>query len=268
MLSTLKPRLLSAALALGAALTLAAPKEARADLFGLWVKPKFDYLSGTGDVFKRFEGSPAGGIEAGIELLGLSLWGDYEAMKNEQYWATVNLGIDFALDVSDFTLTLGAYGGGVFFGFPPNEDAQGALDDNSAQISAVFMNAGLPDSAYTSFQSKYKEIQDSDAAISNMAFGLNARLRGSLEYNITDFISVGAQFSAGWHVVMSGEAASADVKSRAVDAFVKTQGAAIHETYKAQLTQELKDALGAEEVNTDDLKGVNYSLGAFVNFHI
>ena len=268
MLSNLKPRLLSAALALGAALTLAAPKEARADLFGLWVKPKFDYLSGTGDVFKRFEGSPAGGIEAGIELLGLSLWGDYEAMKNEQYWATVNLGIDFALDVSDFTLTLGAYGGGVFFGFPPNEDAQGALDDNSAQISAVFMNAGLPDSAYTSFQSKYKEIQDSDAAVSNMAFGLNARLRGSLEYNITDFISVGAQFSAGWHVVMSGEAASADVKSRAVDAFVKTQGAAIPETYKAQLTQELKDALGAEEVNTDDLKGVNYSLGAFVNFHI
>ena len=43
---------------------------AHADIFGLWVKGKSDFVSGTGEIFKRFEGQPAHGFEAGIELLG------------------------------------------------------------------------------------------------------------------------------------------------------------------------------------------------------
>ncbi len=259
--------LIRACLALSAALTLAAPSAARADLFGLWVKPKFDYLSGTGEVFKRFEGSPAYGAELGLELLGISLWADYEQMQKEQFWATVNLGVDFDFDLpADLTLTVGAYGGAVFFGFPPSDEAsQSDLEANSGRIQSVLTQAGL---SYNTFKTKYEELQKQETAISNTAFGLNARLRGSLEYNITQFISVGAQVGAGWHLVMSGEQAAADVKSRAVDGFVASQSASIPAQKATQLKQELKDALGAEEANPDDLKGVNYSVGAFINFHL
>jgi hypothetical protein len=56
-----------------------------ADLFGIWFKPKVSLVSGGGDVFQRFDGSPAGGAEAGLTLLGMSLWGDIEFMSSEQY---------------------------------------------------------------------------------------------------------------------------------------------------------------------------------------
>ena len=57
------------------------PSTAYADVFGFWIKPKMDFVSGTGEVFKRFEGQPAGGLEVGLELLGLSFWGDAEFMS-------------------------------------------------------------------------------------------------------------------------------------------------------------------------------------------
>jgi hypothetical protein len=219
-------------------------------------------------VFKRFEGSPAFGVEGGLELLGLSLWADYEQMSNEQFWATVNLGLDLSLDVSDVTLSVGAYGGGVFFGFPPSATTSAsALDANSAPIQQALEAAGLTNS-YGAFKAKYEELQRQEESISNTAFGLNARLRGALEYNLNSFISVGAQVGAGWHFVLSGEQAAADVKARAVDGFVSSQGAAVPAQYAEQLKRELKRALGAEEADVKDLKGVNYSAGAFVSFHL
>ena len=85
---------------------LLTPQVAHADFIGLWLKPKVNYIEGTGEVFKRFEGLPGYGLEAGVELLGLSLWGDYQMMGNEQFWASGNLGIDFSFG-SDLKLTLG-----------------------------------------------------------------------------------------------------------------------------------------------------------------
>ena len=93
--------------------------QAHADLLGAWIKPKFDFVSGTGEVFKRFEGLPAGGIEAGVEILGISLWGDMEWMANSQYLGSLNLGIDFDFG-DEIKFTLGGYGGVIFFGFPSN----------------------------------------------------------------------------------------------------------------------------------------------------
>jgi hypothetical protein len=50
---------------------------AHADLFNAWLKPKVEFVNGTGEVFERFKGSPGGGVEAGVKLLGLTLWGDF-----------------------------------------------------------------------------------------------------------------------------------------------------------------------------------------------
>ena len=59
---------------------------------------------------------------------------------------------------------------------------------------------------------------------------------------------------------MSGEAAASDIKSRAIDEIAKEQD------LPDEATTLIKDAAGAEEVNVEDLKGLNYSAGVFINF--
>ena len=84
-------RLIKRALIPMFALCLLAP-QAHADIFALWLKPKVEFVSGTGEVFKRFEGSPGGGVEAGLKLLGMALWADALFMGNSQYLGTLYFG--------------------------------------------------------------------------------------------------------------------------------------------------------------------------------
>jgi hypothetical protein len=241
------------------------PSTAYADIFGFWIKPKMDFVSGTGEVFKRFEGQPAGGLEVGLELLGLSFWGDAEFMSESQYWASGNVGIDFSFG-DTLELTIGAYGGVIFFGFPKDgEQDSGAVDAGQKQRITELLDGipGMPIS-YDDFESTYNEYFGDEDKLSNTAFGLNGRLRLSLEYKVLPLLSIGMQASSGYHYIMTGEEAAGSAKSLAVDSFVATQP--IPDGAKAELKTEIKDILGAEEVNVEDLKGVNYSVGAFVNF--
>lgn len=235
---------------------------AHADVFGLWVKPKFDFVSGTGEVFKRFGGQPAGGLEVGVELLGISFWGDAEFMSESQYWASGNVGIDFSFG-EEVELTLGAYAGLIFFGFPDTGDNDEGQISNAQQmrISEILEPLGA---SYSDFESKYNEVFGEEEKLANTAFGLNGRLRLSVEYHILSALSIGVQGSSGYHYVISGEEAAGGTKSVAIDGFVNTQ-LIPDEQVKAELKNELKTALGAEEVDLDDLKGVNYSVGAFIN---
>ena len=242
----------------------AIPTPAHADLFGLWVKPKFDFVSGTGEVFKRFEGQPAGGIELGLELLGLSLWGDIEYMSESQYWASGNLGFDFSFG-EDLELTFGAYGGVVFFGFPDTGNSNESNIDPSKQgeIDDILKPFGV---TYQEFESKYNEYFGDEDKLANTAFGLNGRLRLSIEYHLAPAFSIGVQGSSGYHYIVTGEEAAGNAKSLAIDGFVESYpvpdaGASV----KTQVKAQLKDLLGAEDVNLKDLQGVNYSAGAFIN---
>ena len=61
----------------------------------------------------------------------------------------------------------------------------------------------------------------------------------------------------------TGEEAASNTKSIAIDGFVSSYP--VPDDMKNEFTKELKEILGAEDVNLDDLKGVNYSVGAFVN---
>jgi hypothetical protein len=240
------------------------PSTAYADIFGFWIKPKMDFVSGTGEVFKRFEGQPAGGLEVGLELLGLSFWGDAEFMSESQYWASGNVGIDFSFG-DTLELTIGAYGGVIFFGFPEDgEQNSGAVDESQKQRIEGLL-AGISDTiSYEDFESAYNEYFGDEDKLNNTAFGLNGRLRLSVEYKVLPLLSIGMQASSGYHYIMTGEEAAGSAKSLAVDSFVATQP--IFDGAKAELKTEIKDILGAEEVNVEDLKGVNYSVGAFVNF--
>jgi hypothetical protein len=196
-LVSLSTFVLLGSIALGSLLT---PKTAHADFIGLWLKPKVDYIAGTGEVFKRFEGVPGYGLEAGVELLGLSIWGDYQMMGNEQFWASGNVGIDFSFG-SDIELTVGGYGGLVWFGFPTQESSNNGLMFNSDEEELLSM-AGVNLNDLTS---EYQEFVSAEEKIANSAFGLVGRARLSLEYHIIPLISVGVQGTAGYHFVLSGE---------------------------------------------------------------
>lgn len=241
------------------------PKQAHADFFSLWAKPKVDMVSGTGEIFKTFEGQPAAGIELGLELLGISLWGDIEWMNSSQYWASLNGGFD--LSVGDtFEVTLGAYGGLIFFNFP-NENGGSSSGINDSQKGRIenLLNSvpGMPVS-YSDFEETYNDFFADEEKLSDTAVGLNGRLRLSLEYHLLPLLSLGVQGSLGYHVVITGEEAASGAKSSAIDAFVSTQP--LPESAKAEVKTELKDILGAKEIDTDKLGGRNYSTGIFVNF--
>jgi hypothetical protein len=198
------------------------PSTAYADVFGFWIKPKMDFVSGTGEVFKRFEGQPAGGLEVGLELLGLSFWGDAEFMSESQYWASGNVGIDFSFG-DTLELTVGAYGGVIFFGFPDTGEQNSSAVDESQKQRIEGLLAGISDTiSYEDFESAYNEYFGDEDKLSNTAFGLNGRLRLSLEYKVLPLLSIGMQASSGYHYIMTGEEAAGSAKSLAVDSFVAT----------------------------------------------
>ena len=229
---------------------------ASADVIAIWAKPKVDYVSGSGEVFKRFEGTPAYGGEFGLELLGLSCWVDAEMMGEAQYWASGNVGFDLSFG-EDFKVTTGAYGGVVFFGFPeepaPENEGLNVTSEQQKQLEDLGVD-------YGNIESKYNQTLETEKKAARTAFGLNARLRLTMEYTIVPLVSIGVQGSAGYHMIISGEAAASDMKSRAIDAIAAEQD------LPDEATTLIKDAAGAEEVDLEQLKGMNYSTGVFINF--
>lgn len=242
----------------------ALPSTAHADLFGIWVKPKVDFVSGTGEIFKRFEGQPAGGLEVGLELFGLSFWGDAEFMSESQYWASGNLGIDFSFGET-LKFTIGAYGGLIFFGFPESDNGGSTAVDNTQEDKITTLLSGIPGSpiSYNDFESTYNDYFGDEDKLADTAFGINGRLRLSLEYQLISALSIGVQGSSGYHYIITGEEAASSTKSVAIDGFIASYP--IPDAAQAELKKELKEILGAEEVDVNDLKGVNYSVGAFLN---
>ena len=68
-------------------------------------------------------------------------------MGNEQFWASGNLGIDFSFG-SDIELTVGAYGGVVWFGMPKQESSSALMF--SPEDEALVSMAGVDINDFTS----------------------------------------------------------------------------------------------------------------------
>jgi hypothetical protein len=182
-------------------------------------------------------------------------------MGNEQFWASGNVGIDFSFG-SDIELTVGGYGGLVWFGFPTQESSNNGLMFNSDEEELLSM-AGVNLNDLTS---QYQEFVSVEEKIANSVFGLVGRARLSLEYHIIPLISVGVQGTAGYHFVLSGEQAASSAKGTAIEKVLADQ---IDDTdLRKEIEPIVKNAAGLgsdDEVNLEDLKGVNYSAGLFLN---
>lgn len=239
-----------------AAAILCTPALASADILTLWVAGKGDYVSGTGDVYKTFEGSFGGGVEAGIEVLGIDLWADFLAMGNNQFLSSVNLGFDLTFG-DDVRVTVGGYTGPMFFFFPENEaESLTFTADQREQLAQAGVNVDR-------IESEYNKIVDDESELSKLAAGWNI-LRGQfeLEFKLAPVLYIGFGADVGYHYIISGEDVAAGAKNGVIDDLVK------QENLEKAVEDLLREAVGARDVDEDELNGVNYNVGAFIKLEL
>ncbi len=230
-----------------------APTLAHADIFTIWAAGKADYVTGSGDVYKRFDAPFGYGAEAGIEVLYIDLWGEALIMGTDQYLFTVNAGFDFAFG-EDTRFSLGLFTGPMFFGFPEQEV-------QTVQASRL-QAAGLPAETANKVADEYNKRAQEEQDLSRLAVGWNlVRLQANLEFKLASILYLGVGAEGGYHFLLSGEEAAGDAKAQALDN-------AIAKIDDVELTNEqerkLRDELGAEEVDTDNLDGFNIQVGAYL----
>lgn len=249
MKSRLRPALLAAA---GA---LVAPSFAQADLLSLWIAGKGTYLDGSGEVFKNFGGVGGGGLEVGLHVLFLDVWADLYLMPESQLFFTANVGPSFSFG-DDLVLKLGVYASALLFVFPEAEGGGDQLQFSAAERDAISQAGfgGAIDAIQEAYNGYASELND----LERTGFGIAARARASVEYYFMPTLALGIEGIVGYHYLLSGEAAASGAKNEAITRTAQAQ----------MLTDEVTDlvrrAVGAEEVDTDNLTGLHYQAGAYL----
>jgi hypothetical protein len=243
---------LCAALAAG----LLAPSFASADILTVWAAGKGEYLSGTGDVFKKFDSDLGYGVAAGVEVIGIDIWGDALIMGSDQFQFSANLGIDLSFG-KDVRVTVGLFTGPMFLVFPEQEVQTLTLSDD---VRTVLDSAGLdPDD----LKSKYDKIAEEEAVASRLAAAWNlGRAQLTVEFKLAPMLYLGVGGQVGYHWVLTGEEAAADAKAGVVEDYAKQNG------LTPEQTDLVRDSVGAEEIDKDNLDGLNYQAGAFLRLEL
>jgi hypothetical protein len=237
------------------ALLFLAPTVAQADLISAWVGAKGAHISGTGGVFENIDSNFGGGVEAGLEVLGMEFMAEGFILGADQYMFTGNFGFDVGFDLG-VRISAGAYIGVIGFVMPEPESS----GINIPADIRTRLGAG-GDQLADAIESGYNDAYGDQASeLEKYAFGGQARLRLQLDYAIVPFVYVGAEGSVGYHLMFSGDDATAAAKSAALDEALKDAPTPVPEDLKA----DLKTAVGAEDPNVDDLNGTNYNVGVYI----
>lgn len=245
--------------AAAAAAILAGPGIAHADFLTFWAAGKTDWVSGSGDVFTNFDSSLGYGAALGVEVVGIDLWGEALAMGTDQALFTVNVGFDLSFG-DETRFTIGLFTGPMFFLFPEQESQTLQID---ADTRATLQSAGFSSDQIDRFEAKYNEFSDEEEDLSRVAAGWNVgRLQTTLEYKLAPVVYIGVEGMVGYHYILTGEDAAADAKSGGVDQVARDEGL---DRDQARL---FKDAIGAEEVDAENLDGFNYQAGVFLRLEL
>jgi len=242
--------------ALAAAL-ICAPLTASADIISLYAAGKADYVSGTGDVYERFEGSMGYGALLGFELVGVDFWGEAMIMGLDQYMFSGNIGVDLTFG-SDVRFTVGIDTGPLVFYFPEQ--------DVAPLIIPQVVRDQLGDSTSDSIEAEYQKVIDVEKEASRWAVGWNlARARLAFEVALVPkVLYLGLGGHAGYHYMLNGEEAAADVKSIAIDQLENEYP----EAADLGAFEVLRKQTGAKSIDADNLQGINYNVGAFLKVEI
>ncbi|MFN3201160.1 MAG: hypothetical protein ACE366_22360 [Bradymonadia bacterium] len=247
----------------------ALPSLASADIFNLYAAAKTDYVSGSGEVFEAFDASMGYGLEAGVEVLGIDLWGEFLAMGDSQFLASANLGFDLTVG-GDTRFTLGAYTGPMFFWIPDGKFSSGVNFDSLSAAEQQQLDDGLSQVGLSrsDVEQQFAEAAGQIGNAEDVAFGWNiARVRLTLDHKLAPGLYIGAQGSAGYHVIVSGEDAVAEGKDRAIDEFAGTDEGMVYANADPGLDL-LRKAAGAESIADQNLSGMNYQMGVFLKLEL
>ena len=93
------------------------PANAHADMFSSVCLRKSGIVNGTGTAFTDLNSSFGSGAEAGIELIGIDIFGEALKVGEDQFYFTANLGFDVTFG-EKWRWTLGAHTGPMVFMSP------------------------------------------------------------------------------------------------------------------------------------------------------
>lgn len=258
--------------AVGAALltTLATlallPGVAHADALKFWFAARGNYFSGQSDLFQEFDEPFGGGLEAGLEFLGITLFADATSMipKSgaipDQWLFTGNLGVDLTFG-TNLRFHIGAYTGPILFLFPQGDPPAGVdFDRLSPETRQAIEESGQFEDLMAA-EDEFNRYSQQEAELSRLAFGWNlGRARLALDYKFGKIFAIGVAGQVGYHYLISGEQAAAGAKNAAIDNF------AAQYMLPDQVAQELRSVVGASPVNPDDLNGLNYDATLYFRF--
>lgn len=229
-----------------------------------WVEGRADLYGGSSDLFTRFDNRIGLGIEGGLELFNVTLFGEALMMGTDQWLMTANLGLDTSFG-SNVRLTIGAYTGPVLMVFPESQAPSGTdLSGLPAEQQQVLIQAtgkATLDEVEAELD-LYGEEQDD---LGRMAFGWNIiRARAAVDLRLMPAVYLGIAGQVGYHLLISGEAVAAGAKNEAVDKFAKSYGI----DASSELVGELRTAVGASPVDKGSLDGFNYDLHAYIRLEL
>ncbi|MEE2755713.1 MAG: hypothetical protein VYA30_03590 [Myxococcota bacterium] len=238
---------------------LALPTLAHADLFSIYVAGKTGLVDGSGDAFDYFDNSIGNGAEAGVELLGVDIWGEALKMGTEQYYFTANLGFDGTFG-KQWRLNLGLYTGPVLFMRPKQESDPFAL---SGTLSNSLSQAGIDP---TRIETEYNEAQTQEDELNRYALGWNlARTKVEFERELVPLVYLGLGAQAAYHYMLTGADAAADAKNTIANDLENSMGGV---SMNPELSNQLRSELGAKKLDISELGGFNYSVTAYLKVQI
>lgn len=236
---------------------------AAADTFSFWLSARGDYFSGTGDVFQEFSDDFGGGVEVGFELFEITLFLEGIVMGGPQYLLTANVGFDGTWG-DTVRFGLGLYTGPMFFFFP---DRQANTELNllsqltPSQQQTLLSATGASSIAQLETQLDRYQTQEQD--LSRMAFGWNLpRGRMWVDANLGGPLWIGLAGQLGYHFILSGEDAAANIENEAIDRMARDY------QLPSSLTSAIKDVAGARPVSTQDLDGLNWDVFVFLRLDV
>jgi len=240
-------------------LGMSASGTAEAKSLSVWMAAKGAHSGGTSDLFVYFDGPFAGGLEGGVELLNIDIFGEALLMGDEQYLFTGNIGFDLDFG-EDAWIELGVFTGPIFFHFPTTQAESSPPDwDLLSPTERALLDEAVKEADFAdlmAFEEEFKMFNEMEEELSRWVFGWNlVRIRASAGVKLFSGFHVGVFGQMAYHMLIEGEAIAAGAKNQVIEEVSKE-----HEL-NPKVSMALRKATNAKPVDTQKLNGFNYNVG-------
>jgi hypothetical protein len=229
----------------------------RAEGFGLWLAARGDYFSGSSDLFNEYDSPFGGGLELGLQFGGFTTFAEALLLGNDQFLFTLNGGVNFEFGEAA-RFQIGIYTGPVLFKFPEQEVPSTDLSPlTPSQRDALLQATGF--NSLAEAEAEFAVFAEEEKELSSLAFGWNlGRLRLAVDVELIPMLRVGLAAQLGYHLLISGDDVAAGAKNEAIDRYAGDYA------LPTEVTDAIRDAVGAEPVDRDNLDGFNWDTNLYL----